>query len=314
MKKAFLIMAVVAAVSIALAFSGKRRHTSTGADGAKHITASFYTLAHFAQKVGKDAVTVHSVTPAGSESHDFEPTARDIKTIYSSGLFIYNGGGFDGWADKIRREAEKNGTAVLNISEALGLGAEAADSDHWNGREEGVGGFNPHFWLDPLLAIKEVEAVRDRLSKTYPAYTQAFNANAEAYIKELQGLHQRYEAGLKDCKKKDVIVSHDAFGRLGDRYPINFIPVVGISAEEEPSARRIREIAGIVKERSIGFIFFETLVSPKIAETIARETGAMTLVLDPIEGVISEKGRTDEDYISLMDKNLQNLRMALSCR
>lgn len=305
-------MIAVVAISIVLAFYGRHRKETSVVTNAVEVTASFYTLAHFTERVGRDAVIVRSVTPTGTESHDFEPTARDISGIYSSKLFIYNGGGFDAWADKIRAEAEKNGTAVLNIAEALGLQPEVAghDDDH----EHGHGGFNPHFWLDPLLAVKEVEALRDGLSRAYPAGTPAFHANADAYIKELQELHNRYETGLRDCAKKDVVVSHDAFSRLSDRYGINFLPVVGISSEEEPSARRIREIAGIVKERAIGYIFFETLVSPKIAETIARETGARTLVLDPIEGVIAIKGEPAPDYIGLMDQNLRNLRTALSCR
>ena len=314
MKKAFFIMIAVVALTFALVSLGKRHNGPTDRGDAIHVTASFYTLAHFTERVGRDTVMVSSVTPTGTESHDFEPTARDISGIYSSRLFIYNGGGFDAWADKIRTEAKKNGAAVLNIAETLGLQPEEAghadDDDH----EHGHGGFNPHFWLDPLLAVKEVEAIRDGLSRAYPAGTPAFHANAETYIKELRELHSRYETGLRDCLKKDVIVSHDAFSRLSDRYGINFIPVVGISSEEEPSARRIREIAGIVKERSIGFIFFETLVSPKIADTIARETGARTLVLDPIEGVIAKKGEPAPDYIGLMDQNLQNLRTALSCR
>lgn len=303
-------MIAVVAITAVLVFFGKHHNGSTDRDDAVKVTASFYTLAHFTERVGRDSVIVRSVTPTGTESHDFEPTARDISGIYSSKLFIYNGGGFDAWTDKIRAEAEKNGAAVLNITEALGLQPEVAGHDD----EHGHGGFNPHFWLDPLLAVKEVEAIRDGLSRAYPAGTLAFHANAEAYIKELQELHNRYKAGLSVCAKKDVIVSHDAFSRLSDRYGINFIPVVGISSEEEPSARRIREIAAIVKERSIGYIFFETLVSPKIAETIARETGAKTLVLDPIEGVIAIKGETAPDYIGLMDQNLQNLRTALSCR
>ncbi len=305
-------MAAVVAITFVLVVFGKHHHGQADRSNAIHVTASFYTLAHFTERVGRDTVLVHSVTPTGTESHDFEPTARDISSIYSSNLFIYNGGGFDVWADKIRAEAEKSGAAVLNIAESLGLQPEAAGHD--DGHEHGHGGFNPHFWLDPLLAVKEVELIRDGLSRAYPTGTLAFHANAEAYIKELRELHNRYETGLRDCAKKDVIVSHDAFSRLSDRYGINFIPVVGISSEEEPSARRIREISGIVKERSIGYIFFETLVSPKIAETIARETGARTLVLDPIEGVIAKKGAPAPDYISLMDQNLQNLRTALSCR
>lgn len=309
MKKAIFIIAAVIAISLVLAYYGKRHIKTPAMSGAVDVAASFYTLAHFTGKVGGDTVMVQSVTPTGTESHDFEPTARDINRIYSSSLFIYNGGGFDAWADKIRVEAEKKGVAVLNMTEALGLEVKVADHD---GHDHGE--FNPHFWLDPLMAVKEVEMIRDALSKTYPPGAPAFQANAGAYIKELQKLHQRYEAGLRACDKKDVIVSHDAFSRLAERYGINIIPVVGISAEEEPSARRIREIAMIVREKSIGFIFFETLVSPKIAETIARETGARTLVLDPIEGVIPVKDETIPDYIGLMDKNLQNLRIALSCR
>ncbi|MBI5643866.1 MAG: zinc ABC transporter substrate-binding protein [Deltaproteobacteria bacterium] len=277
------------------------------------VSASFYPLAHFAGMAGGEEVEVYNVTPAGAESHDFEPTPQDIKRALSSRLFIYNGAGFDPWAEKLAPSLEKGGVSTLNISERFDLLSHAeGDEDGHDDHEQGAA--DPHIWLDPLLAVKEVEAVRDALIKTDPLKEERFRENADGYIKKLHELHESYVKGLKNCEKSDLIVSHNAFGYLAKRYGLNVIPVTGLSPAAEPSPRRMGEIARFAREKKIEYIFFETLVSPRIAETIAREIGAKTLVLNPVEGLTEREMNSGEDYISVMKKNLDNIRTALSCK
>ncbi|MDP2690496.1 MAG: zinc ABC transporter substrate-binding protein [Deltaproteobacteria bacterium] len=312
MKKTVIIISLVLiSVVILILFGNVTPHKGTE---KQWVAASFYPLAHFAGMAGGEEVEVYNVTPAGAESHDFEPTPQDIKRVRSSRLFIYNGAGFDPWAEKLAASLEKSGVVTLNISERFDLlsHAEGEGRDGHDDHEEGA--TDPHIWLDPLLAVKEVEAVRDAMIKTEPAKEERFKENAGSYIKKLHELHESYEKGLKDCKKRDVIVSHNAFGYLARRYGLNIIPVTGLSPAEEPSPRRMGEIARLAREKEIEFIFFETLVSPKIAETIAREIGAKTLVLNPLEGLTEKEMDSGEDYISVMRKNLDNIRTALSCR
>ena len=265
------------------------------------ITTSFYPLAEFAKRIGGERVEIINITPPGAEPHDYEPTPQDILNINQSKVFIFNGSGFDPWAEKIASELEKKGVAVINMTEHFDLLETNEVSD-------------PHIWLDPVLAKQEVEIIQDALERVNPVNSAIYENNAEQYLKKLSELDQKFQAGLASCEIREAIVSHAAFGYLAERYNIDIIPIAGISPEEEPSLRRLGEIAKLAQEKNIRYIFFETLVSPKLAETIAEEIGADTLVLNPVEGLTSEEIKSGKSYITEMEKNLNNLRLALVCR
>lgn len=302
-KRVLIIIVIITAATIAASFFAQKKTASLPQKFS--VTASFYVLGNFVEHIGGDSVSVTVITPPGVESHDYEPTPNDLITVGHSNLFIYNGAGFDPWAEKLVSSLNKESVASLAINE------------HLNAKElvqgEKINASNPHYWLDPILAIKEVEIIRDTLIEKNPLGAQIYKENARIYIEKLRNLNQEYEAGLRSCDLRDMIVSHNAFEYLGSRYTINTIPIAGISPEDEPSARKIGEIADVAREKGIRFIFFETAASPKLAETIAREVGIETLVLNPIETLTETELKTGEDYISVMKKNLNNLRKALSC-
>lgn len=265
------------------------------------VFASFYPLGHFTEQVGGDTVTVKVVTPPGVEAHDFEPSPRDIVDISNADIFIYNGGGFDPWAEKLAQSLHESGIIVINMSEALkGAISEPSRS-------------NPHFWLDPILALSEVEVVRAALTKKNVIEENLYRTNADIYSEKLLALHMEYGDALASCALRDIIVSHAAFEYLGTRYTIGVHAIAGVSPDEEPSPKELGELATFAREKGIKHIFFETAVSPKLAETIAQEVQAETLVLNPIETLTEEEVRAGEDYISVMKKNLNNLKKALQC-
>lgn len=300
---------VIAAVIGGLWFS--REKETPPASGKAQVTASFYPLAHFAQKTAGEDAEVTGITPAGAEPHDFEPTPRDIKKILSSRVFIYNGGGFDPWADRISAELKEKGVLLVNMSENFRL-IESDSHEHHDAKESKQ--LDPHIWLDPMLAAKEVAIISGLLSKTDPSNADGYAKRASNYAKELEALHRKFEDGLKSCRTRDIIVSHNAFSYMGLRYNLNIHAISGISAGGDPSPRRIGNLAKLAKEKDIRYIFFETLASPRIAETIANEAGVETLVLNPLEGLTPEELDRGEDYISVMEQNLENLRKALECR
>lgn len=303
-KTALIISVVIIAVVLLILYAKSRKAPQTVAPGVR-TAASFYPLAHFTEKAGGQAVEVYNVTPAGAESHDFEPTPQDIKRLHSSRLFIYNGGGFDPWAEKVSANIKRSGVKTLDMSSRFTL---------LSGGDREKGGTDPHIWLDPLLAIKEVEIIRDALIETAPEKAGEFTDNSNNYINELRSLQKSYEDALSACLKREIVVSHNAFSYLAKRYNINVTSIAGTSVHEEPSPRRIGEIAKSARARGIEYIFFETLVSPKIAQTVAAEAGAKTLVLNPIEGLTQKEIEAGRDYISVMKENLDNLRIALSCK
>ncbi|KJU85927.1 Periplasmic solute binding protein [Candidatus Magnetobacterium bavaricum] len=260
------------------------------------VAASFYPLAHFAGQVGGNLVQVTNVTPTGVEPHEFEPRPMDVKKAFASRLFVFNGGGIDPWAQKLQNDLQAKGVTVLCMACQLNKPDD------------------PHFWIDPVLAIEEVRLIRDSLCRVDPQNESVYKKNAEAYIKKLTTLDANFREGLKTCKHREIVVTHNAFGYLAGRYNLKTLTLAGLSPIEEPSARKLGQISRVVKDKGIRHIFFESLVSPKIAQSIATETGAVTLPLNPCEGLTTDDVNGGRDYIAIMQDNLKNLRLALSCK
>jgi len=263
------------------------------------IVASFYPLGEFTKQVGGENVEVTTVVPTGVEPHDFEPTAQDLGNINTAEGFIYNGNNFDPWAEKIANDLRQKGVLVLNTSEKLNKADQSVD---------------PHYWLDPVLAQDEVLAIQEMLISLDQAHKSDYQKNTIIYIQKLLNLDQQYQDGLKNCQLKAFVTSHQAFSYLAQRYNLTMINIGGVSPDQEPSAKQLADITKAVKQQNIKIIFSETLVSPRLAQTIAQETGAQTEVLSPIEGLSSEEVRDGKDYISIMQGNLTKLQNALRCQ
>ena len=263
------------------------------------VATSFYPLAYLAQQIGGSYVSVINITPAGVEPHDFEPTPRDINNIYKSQLFIFNGGGIDSWAEKIQPNLEAQGIKTINMLSEAKRQSPILEST------------NPHLWLDPTIMSQEADMVTDLLIRIDSAHAQEYNSNREKLKKELAKLDTEYQLGLSNCQLREIITSHDAFGYLAVRYNFKIASILGISPEEEPSPKKIAEISALAKSKGVKYIFFETMVSPKLSETIASEIGAKTLVLDPIEGLPEQDSKDNQNYLTLMQQNLANLETAM---
>lgn len=299
MPKKLLISLAVFLVIIGLIFYFGKNPSSNyvGTSNEKIVVAaSFYPIQHFTQKVVGDVAQVVTVTPMGVEPHDFEPTPQDIIRLRQSKVFFYNGAGVDAWAERAQTELTNVGVTVVALSQAVSL--ESND---------------PHFWLDPVRAAQEVALIRDTLANVDPAHADAYRANAAQYISELEKLNQEYQTSLATCQTRDVVVSHDAFGYPARRYGLTLYSIAGLSPEAEPSPQHLAELTEIVTQKKITTIFFETLATPKLAETLAAETGATTAVLNPIEGLIEADLKTSKNYDILMRENLSALRGALLC-
>ena len=283
---------------------------ATSSSDKIQVVATFYPLAHFAEAVGRDYVHVTQPVPAGAEPHNFEPTPQDIITMTQADVFLYHGAGFDAWAEKVVPDVIQYGGTAVEMASFFTLlrGGEGKEETS----EDGVS--DPHIWLDPQLAIREVEVIRDAFISADPDHAADYAANAEKYIDALFALDRSFETGLSACKRNDVVVAHDAFSYLGARYTLNIIPIAGISPEEDPSAQKLAELTQLVKAKRIQYIFFESLVSPKFAQTLAAETGAQTAVLNPVEGLTAEEVAAGSDYLLLMEGNLRGLRTALECQ
>lgn len=293
-----------------------------------NIKVSFYPMYEFTKNIVGDLADVEVLIPAGIEPHDWEPTAKDMADISGADVLVYNGAGMEGWAQQVVDSASGGSLVAVEASKGLEImeGAEEEEEhahedgeaghdhaeDEHAGEEHDHGGLDPHVWLDPAMAIQEVRTIEAALSAASPENAAAFKANSEAYIAKLQQLDQEFKDRLKDTKRKDFITQHAAFGYLAQEYGLTQVPIAGLSPEQEPSAAQMAGIVDFAKAHDVKTIFFETLVSSSVADTIAQEIGAKSAVLNPIEGLTDEDIKNNLDYLGIMRQNLAALAAALN--
>ncbi|HAU66167.1 MAG: hypothetical protein A2017_16260 [Lentisphaerae bacterium GWF2_44_16] len=307
---AFIVIALVAMIIYLLFFVTNQ---STPRSEKIEITTSFYPLAEFSRQVGGEFVHVQSLTPTGVEPHDFEPAPRQIQTIYESDLFVFNGGGVDAWASDLASSIEQNGVKILEMSDFMtNLLPATKNEEESEDHEEEL--FDEHFWLSPKRAQYQVEAIADALTVIDPEHAVQYQLNADSFIDELEKLDQEYKQGLAQCDIRVAVTSHAAFAYLAHDYDFQQLSLTGLSPDEEPSAGSLAKLSEVAKELGVKYIFFETLVDPKLTQTLAREIGAQTLVFNPLEGLTQEEFSLGKNYLSIMRDNLNNLRTAMLCQ
>jgi zinc transport system substrate-binding protein len=280
---------IVLSLSSVAVLLGAGCGSSGGGSGPK-VVAAFYPIAFAAEQIDPGA-EVDNLTPAGAEPHDLELSARDVQRVEDADVVLYLGNGFMPALEK----------AVRGRSDAVDL---LAGQRLVRGAGEEGETLDPHVWLDPIRYSAMVRRVGQALGRPKAA---------ARLVARLRGLDARYRTGLTHCARREIVTSHAAFGYLASRYDLRQVPLAGLAPEAEPSARAIERLVDEVKRDGATTVFFETLVSPKLAETVAREAGVRTAVLDPIEGLTKDELSEGADYFSVMRDNLATLRQALGC-
>jgi zinc transport system substrate-binding protein len=285
---------VATAVLVAIGPAGCDRGEG-GTPGRVEVVAAFYPLQFVAERVGANAVVVTGLAPPGTEPHDLELTPDQVRQIADAEVVAYLRG-FQPAVDETVEQVAAD-SAAFDVAEATTLMA-------------GDGGADPHVWLDPTRLAAIADRFADRLAGLVPDAVEGIRTRAAALRTDLEALDREYAQGLRSCRRKQIVTSHAAFGYLAQRYGLEQIAISGLSPETEPSPQRLADVTVQARRHGVTTIFFETLVSPRVAETLAREVGARAEVLDPIEGL--EPGSAD-DYLSVMRANLSRLRTALDC-
>ena len=309
-----VLSAAVSACALLLLAAGcgddAGEHTGGANGDALSVVASFYPLQFVAERVGGDLVDVANLTPAGTEPHDLELTPKDTASLQDAALVVY----LDGFAPAVDEAiASVAGGQTFDVGDAARLDLDATDDDHDHveGDEHDHGGADPHFWLDPTRLADVADAVAERLAELDPEHAAEFAANAVELRVELEALDAEFVAALESCDDRHLVTSHTAFGYLADRYGFEQLGISGLTPEEEPSPAELAQVADFVKANDVTTIYYETLVDPAIAETVAAETGAATAVLDPIEGLSDSSAGSN--YFEVMRSNMQSLRSGQRC-
>ncbi|MFV2082933.1 metal ABC transporter substrate-binding protein [Micromonospora sp. LOL_021] len=320
-----------------LALGGTAACAQDGGDGSADdatvgVVAAFYPLQFLAERIGGDAVTVNGLAPPGAEPHDLELSPRQVGEVSDADLVVYLSGFQPAVDAAVEQEAGDHAFDVVEVEPLLDAtdgghshdhdGADEHPEEDGHGSEEEpghedeadhaeeTGAKDPHLWLDPTRFATVGDALAERLAAVDPDHAADYTERAAALRTELAALDTEYTGRLADCERREIITSHAAFGYLAVRYQLDQIAITGLSPEDEPTPQRLAEVIEEAREHQATTIFFETLVSPSVAETIADETGAETAVLDPIEGLQPD---ADGDYFSVMHNNLNNLTAALGC-
>jgi len=272
--------------------------------GRLTVTASVYPVYFFSREIGGDRAQVKNITPAGVEAHDYEPTAQDLIRIENSDLVVLNGAGLESWGDNLAANLDSRQSMVV---------ASAGLAD-WQIGEEGQERADPHVWLSPVLAVKMVDNIRDGFIRADKANQDYYEKRAAALKTRLADLDVRYRQGLAHCRLSNIVTSHAAFHYLAQAYNLQPLAITGLSPDVEPSPAQLAELVNSIKDKQIKHIFFERLASPALSAMIAQEAGAATLVLDPLEGLVDADIARGRDYFTVMQDNLDNLRIALQCQ
>ncbi len=291
------------ALAIALLLSGCGSGVDSAPEGASRprIAAAFYPLQYVSERVAGALAVVEGLTPPGAEPHELELSARQAAGLSDASLVVYEKG-FQPAVDRAVEQASDSGQQhILDVTTLVPLRPLAEQSN----------ALDPHIWLDPSQLATIADGVAAELSRLDPANAETYAANAAQLHDELRGLDQHFRDGLAHCTRRSFVTTHAAFGYLARRYGLEQIAISGLDPEREPSPTRIAEVQREVQARGVTTIFYETLVSPAVAQTIARDLGLRTDVLDPVEGITAES--RGGDYRAVMEANLTALRQAGAC-
>ena len=269
---------------------------AAGTSGGKpEVVASFYPLQYVADRIVEDHAEVTNLTQPGVEPHDLELSPRQVARVSGAAVVFYEKGLQPAVDEAVSNEGPEH---VVDAADAVDL-------------REVDGQPDPHFWLDPTLLGEAATAFTAEVSAAMPDHAADFEAADRSLQADLRELDEEYRAGLRDCETRTVVVSHDAFGYPGERYDLDVHAIAGLSPDAEPSPKHLAELGDLIREDGVTTVFSETLASPAMADTLASDLGIRTAVLDPIEGLTSDKD--EDDYLRLMRANLQALREAGGC-
>lgn len=313
--------------------------------GQLDVVVAFYPFQYVAERVAGSDAKVTNLTAPGAEPHDLELTPKQMASLSDADVVIYQSG-FQPAVDEAIADAKPK--HLVDVAQVVQLHTQTADGGHdhsdqahqhddgkaehgeaghgedehahdhshegdgGHDHEPAAGSLDPHAWLDPANMEKVTTAVTDELKKAAPGGAAGFDANAAATHADLKRLDTEFRDGLKTCERREFITSHAAFGYLAETYDLTQIGLRGLSPDSEPSPARIAEVQQEAREHGVSTIFYETLVSPAVAQSVASDLGLATDVLDPLEGLTAESRGTN--YIEVMESNLAALKKANACQ
>ena len=297
MKKKIISGALAVITSIMLIGCGTNSDTKTTNDeGNKkvNIMVSVYPLKEFADKIAGDKAEVSCMVPDNMEPHDYEPKTKDFEALIKSDAFIYNGLGLETWVDQVKSVIGDKELLIVDSSEGVEVRKEGDVID-------------PHSWLSLKEAEKQAENIKDTLVEIDEDNKAYYEENYDAFVGELESLYNEYKEKFDNLSTKDFVTGHAAFGYLCRDFGLQQKSVENLFAEGEPTPKQLEQLVTFCKENNIKTVFSESLASPKVSETLAKEVGAEVV---PI--LTLESNEDDKSYVEAMRYNLEEIYKCLS--
>lgn len=275
------------------------------------IMTSFYPVYDFTQEVAGDKATVKLVMPEGVDAHDYEPSPQVVAAIHDADVFVYHGAGMEPWLESVLSTLNKDKVKTVELSSVVNL-IENNDEDHDHEDHEGHdhGAFDPHTWLSPKNAIKEVSLIRDTLSEIDADNKDTYISNATSYISKLQDLDKDFDS-LKSLANQDFLVDHQAYAYLAHDYGLHQKGLMSSMLKEEPTPKELENILDTIQSEGIKAFFVDPSNATKLIDVITKETGVKVFPLHTIESLSKEQISKGDTYLTLMQENFKSLKEGL---
>ncbi len=323
MFKKLLSVVVLATVAGVLLSGCKDNGKKSGQQTARPIVVTtLFPLYDFCRTIAGDRMEVQLLLPPGVEPHHFEPKPDDLARIHRAALFVYIGPFMEPWADRVLSGLDRKKVRVVAAAQGVTLLPAPAHSgkaghthDHDHGHKQQAETMDPHVWLDFSIDQTMVARILEAFVAADPAGAEEYRRRAADLTEQLAVLDKKYKQGLTNCTSRVLLHGgHAAFGYLAKRYDLDYQAAAGVTAELEATPRRLAELVKQVRENKVTAIFSEELVSPRVARTIAGETGTTVLKLHGGHNVAKEELEQGITFNMLMEENLKNLQLGLVCK
>jgi len=310
MKKIIFVISIIGIIVLGLYLAIRFSAIPKNNNQKLTVVTTIFPLYDFVKVIGQDKVEVSLLLPPGIEAHNFEPRPSDISKINEADIFIYTGKLMEPWAEDIINGLSSKSLLVIDASASLFPVGTLIDNQSELSSEQ-----DPHIWLDFGNDKQIIQAIVEALIMKDVPNADYYRAQASDYQILLSDLDSRYLAALQECKSREIIYGgHYAFAYLAKRYNLQYFSAQGISPDSEPTAQDFVKLSEQIKQNNIKYIFYVELASPKIAETIARETGAQMLLLNASHNVSREDLVDSKTFLQIMEENLNNLKIGLECK
>ncbi|WP_147532735.1 metal ABC transporter solute-binding protein, Zn/Mn family [Bacillus marasmi] len=316
------MMSVLLSISLFLVGCGKKQEeASNGASDKLTVFTTVYPLQFFTEQIGGEYVDVNTIYPPGADEHTFEPTQKDMMKLVDADLFFFIGLGLEGFVEKAKDTLKNEDVEMVATAESLELEESEEHNDeeareeedaHEDEKENGHShSVDPHVWIDPIYSKELAKTIKDHLVEKMPDQKDTFEKNYQELADELDKIDQKMADTVSSAKRKEILVSHSAYGYWEKRYGIEQISISGLSTTNEPSQKKLEEIIEKAKEHNIKYMLFEQNVSSKLADVVEKEVGAKPLTLHNLSTLTQENIDNKDNYITIMEQNIKTLKTAL---